>query len=127
MKWEDLYRLIKRQNKQEVLKYLENGGDPNLQNKNGSTLIEAACMYGQKEIIAILVDQGGDINLKDNHGVTALAIAAGRGYYQSVALLLELGAEINVQPNGWSLMEYVENCDCPSRQVRDLLLSQGAV
>jgi len=127
MEWEDLYRLIKHQKRKEIIEYLENGGDPNLLDKNGSTLIEAACMYGQHEIIKILVDHGGDINLKDNHGVTALAVAAANGHHQSVELLLELGAEINVQPHGWSLMEYVENCDCPSKKVRDLLLTRGAV
>jgi len=52
-------------------------------------------MYGQIEIVKLLVTLGADVNSQDDHGVTPLHQAAWHGYSDITAYLILKGANVN--------------------------------
>ena len=89
----------------EVLRLLlDNGADPNIQNRNGSTALIYALRRdwsrvndlndpGRINIIRLLLNRGADINIRDHIGRTVLMEASSFGKLEIVRLLLERGAD----------------------------------
>lgn len=60
---------------EDVKKYLENGGDPNVKDKNGNTLLHKINLYHfDQEIIQLLINNGADPNIPNNEGETAISM-----------------------------------------------------
>lgn len=74
---------------------LENGANPNLKGRRGTTPIISAVAEGELAAIQLLIDAGGDINTKDIDDGSALKIAGALGREKVVRLLLSNGASTN--------------------------------
>ncbi len=78
-----------------VKMYLETGGDPNVSDSRGRTLLHYYAAKGDVEMITLLLKYGADVNARDARGRTPLhyAVAAGR----NTEVLLLHGADPNAQ------------------------------
>ncbi|CAF0874013.1 unnamed protein product, partial [Didymodactylos carnosus] len=78
----------------EICEYLlENGADPNSQDKGGLISLHNAASYGHADISALLIKYNANVNATDRWGFTPLHEAASKGRTQLCALLLAHGAD----------------------------------
>ncbi|KAB8072723.1 ankyrin repeat-containing domain protein [Aspergillus leporis] len=76
---------------------LAHGGDPNLETRNGSTvLIEAIRKKAPQRLVDLLLDAGADANRKNREGKTALFEAVHLDQVTIVTTLLDHGANPNL-------------------------------
>ena len=106
-------------------------GDPNVQQKNGETLLMIASYCGHLNIVQTLLENGADPNICDNIGNNALHHAllsetSGKGSpenTQIVELLLKEQVDPNVQnKNGWNA--FMLACQNGHTQIVELLLKE---
>lgn len=64
---------------------------------DGKTALIVACIYGRRDIVALLCESGADINHGDIEGWTPLHYAAYYGQPQIAEILLKHGAVINTK------------------------------
>lgn len=72
--------------------------------KIGYTPLMLAVIYGEKDIIEMLINAGADVNMQDSDGVTALYLAVKKALYSSVKnncyeiieMLLKSGANVDI-------------------------------
>ncbi len=122
-----LYQATKHGKLAEIEAFLNQGGDPNLTNKNGWTLLMSAAFKGNSRILTLLLERGASINSVNNvAGESALSIAAGSGHQKCVKILLEHGADVGVRPLGQSLLAFMKYAQHPSEEVIQLLVEAGA-
>jgi len=69
-----------RGNYQEVENFLNSGGDVNIKDKKGRTILTYAAYNGHKLIVDLLLYHGADPNIKDKSGKTAYTHALDMGY-----------------------------------------------
>jgi ankyrin repeat protein len=69
----------------------------NLQNKNGNTALNIACLKGNNTIINSLLKFGNDITIRNNLGENALMCAIRSGNYDCVIQILNKGGSINIK------------------------------
>ncbi|XP_052058441.1 uncharacterized protein LOC127698798 [Mytilus californianus] len=74
-----------------MLKLLKYSANVFLKNKNNSTALDVAAMYGKKDAVSVLLDH--DSSLSSN--TSAIIEAALRGYTEVVHLLLDYGVNAN--------------------------------
>ncbi|MHA7877967.1 MAG: ankyrin repeat domain-containing protein, partial [Bacteroidota bacterium] len=102
------------------------GASVDAQDNDGLTPLCLAAMYGQDNVIGLLLDLGADIEARSLRNRTPLHIAARRGQNGAVGLLLDRGADIEAKAmrNRTALHFAVR-----ARQVETAgtLLSRGAV
>ena len=55
-----------------IEKYLKEGGDPNIQDKDGWGLLYKAITLNQLDIAKLLLEYGGNLTIKDKKGKTPL-------------------------------------------------------
>ena len=82
-----------------IKKYAEGGGDVNLREPSGSTLLMLACLFGQVAAVQELIDLGADPNLQNKDGETALHLAVLFAYPAAVKSLLAHGADMQMKNN----------------------------
>ncbi|MEC9010503.1 MAG: ankyrin repeat domain-containing protein, partial [Planctomycetota bacterium] len=82
-----------------VKQHLASGTDANSKDPNGAPILNAAAVYGHREIVDALVQKGANINGKDNDGNSALHSAAFLGRTEVVEYLLEKGVDANIKNN----------------------------
>lgn len=69
---------------------LENGGDPNIQDKSGKTALMHACLeQAGAEILSLLLSSGADPTLEDHTGLSALVYAVNSGNSDILRVLLD--------------------------------------
>ncbi|CAB0043447.1 unnamed protein product [Trichogramma brassicae] len=124
-------------NKKAIELLLRSGADPNLVDKNGSTLLHLICEKGKnEEMVEILKIFLGcrvvRVDARDKLGRTPLHITVGPGYGSMTALLLRRGASPNVADKGLTplhtmcarhrddsyLKSFLDVCDQVERWVR---------
>lgn len=92
----DIATAISTGNVQAVEQHLAAGIDPNHKDPtNGSPILNAAAVYGHREIVDLLIKQGAKVDETDREGNSALHGAAFFGRSEVVELLLEKGADAN--------------------------------
>ncbi len=95
----DYVTAVSTGNVQAVKQHLAAGADPNAKNSDGAPILNAAAVYGHREIVALLIEKGAEIGEKDQNGNGPLHSAAFLGRSDVVTLLLEKGADANVKNN----------------------------
>lgn len=83
-----------------ILRYLKDGGDINLKNAQGHSLLMLAAYYGHVELCQALVQAGADVNSRDHFSNTILMGVSFKGHTQVAKLLIENGADINALNKG---------------------------
>lgn len=69
---------------------LENGADPNIQDKMGKTALMHACLWQTgSEILSLLLSSGADPTLEDHEGFSALVYAVNSGNKENLKVLLD--------------------------------------
>jgi len=76
--------------------YLENGGDPNLRDARGRTLLHYAAKEGNLEAVRLLLKHKADPNARDRRGRTPLHYAV-LADDEVVVELIKAGAEVNAK------------------------------
>ena len=84
---------------EEVLKLLNSKGKLNVNvevDSNGNTPLHRAVLFGQKEIVELLIQKGADVNKENNYKSTPLHVAARwNSQKEIVELLIKAGADVN--------------------------------
>ncbi len=120
---EDLFIAVNRDDAGAVSRLLKSGGDPNVLDKDGRTMLGYALLNDSTNAAAALLESPKlDINQLNPAGETALMIAALRGKLDWVQRLVARGAKIN--HDGWSALHYAATG--PNPAVVDWLLTKGA-
>ena len=93
--------LVNMQNdSSEILKKFADGQDPMRVlrdlNRNISSPLEIACIYGHIEIVRLLLDRGARVNVHRNCLTSPLIQASSTGHSEIAKLLLARGADINM-------------------------------
>ena len=108
-----------------VTAWLENGGDPDLTDKDGRSLLMQAARFGHLDLLRLLLKFGADPDHRDKNGITAFMSATREG---NIALMKELhasGADIHaVNGDGYTALKWSvkwRQCDAMSQ-----LLEWGA-
>jgi ankyrin repeat protein len=89
----------------EIENYITTGGDVNIQNYDGDSLLHFAVEKQKYEIIELLLDHGADINIQNDYGETPLHTAVelfieDEGHYTEADLiefLVNHGADIHIK------------------------------
>ena len=107
---------------QRVQELLENGANPNIQNRNGRTALMVAIAWGYTDIVLLLLEKGADPNISANSGErlpnTALEVAE---FYGAQDIIKILEAYISLYQR-WDKAEL----DGPSEPDRDLQKYESA-
>lgn len=80
---QQVYESIKAGRIEEVEKFINNGGDANLKNEDGESILHVAIWNGHFDIAKYLIDKGADVNIKNKTGSTLLKYAAIAGLYET--------------------------------------------
>ena len=92
-----------------VKQYIASGRDINARKENGTTPLNAACVYGRSEVAKNLLDAGADADIKNNEGTSALFNAAFFSHPEIVESILNKGADVNTTDrNGTPLPAIME-------------------
>ncbi len=124
--FDQIYDDIKYGRLTAVEEFLNQGGDPNLANRNSWTLLMVAAFKGNSRILILLLNRGANINATHSAGESALTLAAGGGHQKCVRVLLERGADICVRPLGQPLLTFMKYARQPSEEVNQMLIEAGA-
>lgn len=78
--FDHLQRLIKKGDRVKVREWLAAGGDANLRNKLGWSLLMLAALHGRTDIVDDLLASGADADLTNDFGDTAAGLARLKGF-----------------------------------------------
>ena len=89
-------RNLVTQEVKQLIKIIRKQADVNARVKNYNlTLLISATIFGQFDVMQILLEVGADVNAVGRNGKTSLMFVAERGRHKSVDLLLKSGANPN--------------------------------
>jgi ankyrin repeat protein len=81
-----------------VQSLIEDGGDINMEIKDGQTALMLAAAEGNRDAVMALIRKGANVNKKEKkHGFSALIYAVWRGDAATVQALIDSGADVNVK------------------------------
>jgi len=92
---ENLKHALKTPAKNALLRWLENGGDPNARNSKRTPLIHLMVQRKEWFLLEKIVSLGVDVDLHNHRKMTPLHLACANGDSDSAAMLLDLGAAVN--------------------------------
>lgn len=99
-----MFQAVELGNLSIIERYLADGGDPDIRNGLGQTLLAVAARNWWRPIIRLLLEHSADPNARDNKGMTPLHHAGG-GFLDNVKLLVAAGADVNARDyNGESVL-----------------------
>ncbi len=109
-----------------VNRYLEGGGDPNLCNDTGSTLLHEAVYEGSIDMIRLLLAFGASVHKVDAFGNTPMHLAGIYGRQDAAFWLLHHGAEIDstTEHRPWTPLMLALNEN--NREMAHWLIKRGA-
>ncbi|MDD5543264.1 MAG: ankyrin repeat domain-containing protein [Acidobacteriia bacterium] len=85
--FDHLHYLVKKGDVPGVRTWLRGGGDPNLLNRFGWSLLMLAALHGRTGIALALIESGADPHLKNRFGDTAVRLAADKGFRRTVEVI----------------------------------------
>ncbi len=88
-----IYDALAEGDEEKVLRYLDEGADPNLTDYQDKTLLHYAAEAGSTAIAKLLLDRGARVDSRDMIDRTPLYWAAEQGHTSTARLLLERGAD----------------------------------
>jgi len=78
--FDQVYRLIKKGDRVSVRAWIAAGGDANLCNRFGWSLLMSAALRGRTDIVEDLLAARADPNLRNDFGDTAIGLARLKGF-----------------------------------------------
>lgn len=84
-----LFHVVRRKNFALAEFFCSKGANVNAEQKNSFSILFAAIIAGDENVVDLLLKKGADILKKDDEGNTALHFAAGQGHDKIVSLLLQ--------------------------------------
>ncbi len=110
---------------QDILEFLNDGLDPDVQDREGNTALHLAVLQDHLELMRILLDHGAHPDTPNLRGRTPLHLAARRCNRRAVRLLLKHGAQPNLQDrDGCTPLSYAALEGCP-RVLLELVHARG--
>ena len=92
----DSYEAAREGNVEAIKEMLkEPGAKVDARDEHGYTLLNYAAMYGNVDVIKVLVEAGADLNAMDKEGWLPLHHAARKGHVEAIKVLLKEGADVN--------------------------------
>ena len=88
----DLWEAVARGDLNTLQRALESGLDSDVRESNGNTPLIVAAMFGQTDLVRLLIENKAALDVQNNDGATALFVAALFGHPDAVKLLLAAGA-----------------------------------
>ena len=104
---------------------IEQGADPNVSDRHGTTALHIASIYGNQPAAKILLPMIHDLNTGNRWGYTALHYAAEHGHTEILQLLISNGADIK-QQNTFGQTPLHVAARFPNTALTKLLLAAGA-
>ena len=98
----DIFDQFKILDSNTITEYINDGGDVNVRNKDGDTVLIFAVENGARlDSIKCIINAKADVNAKNNYGYTALTSAAGLlgDHTDIVKLLIDAKADVNAKDN----------------------------
>jgi len=108
-----------------VIKYLHDGGAVNIQDEHKRTALQRAALYGEDEVIDVLITKKAKMNLSDKLGNTALHWACRGGHVEVIKKLVKSGAKINAKDKLFSTPLHVA-VRCGIQESVETLIKLGA-
>lgn len=99
-----LYTAANMGDKEEVLRWLAKGAEPDTADPAGMTLLMMAAFNGQVEMVDLLLKSGARPDLRNRQGDSALVLAALKGHLPVVERLVKAGAVLDQK--GWTALHY---------------------
>ncbi len=110
----------------EILSFIEEGADVNLQNFEKDTPLTLAAYYGNHEALKRILVHNPDIDSQNNMGRTALVLASRqRKNFESTQLLINAGANLNLADSVGQSALYFASTNNDADVVK-ILLDAGA-
>ena len=78
--FDHLHHLIKKGDQVKVRAWIAAGGDANLRNRYGWSLLMLAALHGQTDIVGVFLAAGTNALFQNNVGETAVSIARVKGF-----------------------------------------------
>lgn len=108
-----VFDLIEKNDVEGVHKWILNGGNPNITNKNGWSPLIVACYKGKKNVVEILINMGANPTQSNQNGTTPLMYAKeygqSKGDFSIFDILLSSGADIHKKDRfGKSVLDYAK-------------------
>lgn len=113
-------------NPADLARYLETGGNPDLADSDGRTLLHLSAGAGDIESLQLLVRSGADLSRLDRYGLSVAHAAEETGCLPVLRFLIEACgvSPDSASPNGWSLLHSASERGHEETVV--YLLSRGA-
>ena len=73
------------------------GAQPNLADKNDSTPLHVATIFGHAELVKLLLRYDADVYRKGQHGAIPIHIAASEGHVSLLRVFADRGVNVNVK------------------------------
>lgn len=90
-----------------IIFLINNGASLNIINKKGETLLNYLCLYGNIDMIKLLIKNSDfNINFRNGEGKTALMVASGKYKSAIVELLIQNGASVNLKDGNYTKFYY---------------------
>lgn len=92
----DIIELTRKNDIKGVKKFIDEGGDVNLQDKMGWTALMFASYWNHPAIVKLLIDAGAKLDLQNEKDETALFISIDTNNFDVAEILLKSGASIGL-------------------------------
>jgi uncharacterized protein len=90
-----LMEAVKGGNAAAVRSILQQGGDPNEREKDGTAALHWAVHNNHTDVVDLLVRAGASVNVKNRYGMMPLPLAVSNGHQAITERLLEAGADVH--------------------------------
>lgn len=89
---------------------LEEGVDPNIQDKDGKPIVLSMSRKGNTEMIKLFISYSGNVHLSDNSHKNALHYSAFYGHFETTRFLVSIGVNFKAEnENGKTPLQIAED------------------